>query len=188
MASTIFTGNKVKALKQNLSLNGAVDILSGTVDPTATATSANAGSLYLNTSTGKVYRKKVTGNDTNWELLGAGSGAANNLMKDVNPDFEANSVTPWVKGTVTLDATSKFPNGTPTFGSGASGTLAITAQSSGALDGAYSLQYADSAATTAGDFVASDAFSVSPAYRAQPLAIAFKYSIQRSTFFDLYIF
>lgn len=44
-------------------------VLSGTTDPTETATSGNPGSLYLNTSTGYVYRKTDSGSSTNWVLL-----------------------------------------------------------------------------------------------------------------------
>jgi hypothetical protein len=42
----------------------------GTADPTVTATSANAGSLYFNTSTANIYRKTDAGSSTNWVLLG----------------------------------------------------------------------------------------------------------------------
>jgi hypothetical protein len=65
----IFNGPRVKTLKQNLSLNGAAYILSGTVNPSSVATSAPAGSLYLNTSTGAVYKKTDAGSSTNWSEL-----------------------------------------------------------------------------------------------------------------------
>jgi hypothetical protein len=87
-AAVIFSGNDVKALKSNLDLNGQAKILSGTVDPTATATSANAGSLYLNTSNAKQYRKQDNGSSTNWVEVGsAGSSGGINFL--VNGDFEA---------------------------------------------------------------------------------------------------
>lgn len=62
----IFSGNNAKFLKQNLDLNGQVSILSGTTDPSAVATSAPVGSLYLNTSSGTLYRKTDSGLSTNW--------------------------------------------------------------------------------------------------------------------------
>lgn len=62
----IFSGNDSKSLKANLNLNGQDEILSGTVDPTSTATSATKGSLYLNTSNGNLYRKQDNGSSTNW--------------------------------------------------------------------------------------------------------------------------
>ena len=75
-----------------------------------------------------------------------------------NPDIEAGSTSGFSLGNVTL--TSGLPTGAPTFGSGASGNLSIAASSSGPLSGTYSLSYASSAATTAGNFVATDAFTV----------------------------
>ncbi len=65
-AAAIFSGTNVKLLKQNLDFNGAVSILSGTVNPSSSATSAPIGSLYLNTSTGISYQKQDSGSSTNW--------------------------------------------------------------------------------------------------------------------------
>lgn len=64
--AVIFSGNDVKALKSNLDLNGGPKILSGTVDPSSSATTANKGSLYLNTSSNIVYKKTDNGSSTNW--------------------------------------------------------------------------------------------------------------------------
>lgn len=64
----IFQGNNVLFLKQNLNMNGQVSILSGTVDPSSSATSAPIGSLYLNTSNGITYRKLDAGSTTNWVI------------------------------------------------------------------------------------------------------------------------
>lgn len=50
--------------------SSGVTIKTGTADPTVTATSANAGSLYFNTSTANIYRKTDAGSSTNWVLLG----------------------------------------------------------------------------------------------------------------------
>lgn len=72
-APIIFSGNNAKLLKSNLDFFGAAQILTGVVDPTATATTAQAGSLYLNTSTGAVYRKTDNGSTTNWLILAAAS-------------------------------------------------------------------------------------------------------------------
>lgn len=175
MAAVIFSGSKVKALKQNLSLNSVVDILSGSVDPTVTATAANKGSLYLNDTTGLVYRKKDNGSSTNWEAVGGGAGGGETNLITLNSDFEANATTGWSLGNASVDATSKTLTGTPTFGSGASGNLSLAVESASPIDGLYSLNYVSSAATTAGNFVASDAFTVSPAYRAKPMKLKFKY-------------
>lgn len=98
------------------------------------------------------------------------NGAKNYL---VNPLAETGTIAGWSLGTVTL--TSAFPSGTPTFGSGASGNLALTATSTIPLAGAYSFSYASSAATTAGNFLASDAFIVDPADLGKVLTVQFYY-------------
>ncbi len=70
-----FSGSDVKTLKANIDLFGNAKILSGSVDPTTSATSAPKGSLYLNTSTGLLYRKLDAGSSTNWLVLaGASAG------------------------------------------------------------------------------------------------------------------
>lgn len=60
------TATSIRFLKQNLDLNGQVSVLSGTVNPTSVATSAPLGSLYINSSTGNVYRKLDAGSTVNW--------------------------------------------------------------------------------------------------------------------------
>lgn len=79
MAAVIFSGSDVKTLKSNIDLFGNAKILSGSVDPTVTATSAPVGSLYLSTSTGKTYRKTDSGSSTNWNPL------ADSSSTDINP-------------------------------------------------------------------------------------------------------
>ena len=70
-AAVIFSGANVKTLKQNIDLNGIATLLSGSVDPSSSATSAPKGSLYLSTSTGKIYVKQDAGSTTNWTAQGA---------------------------------------------------------------------------------------------------------------------
>lgn len=67
--AVIFSGNDVKTLKKNIDMFGFAKLLSGTVDPSASATSANKGSLYLNTSTGLLYKKSDNGSSTNWDVM-----------------------------------------------------------------------------------------------------------------------
>lgn len=69
-APIIFSGNDAKTLKSNIDLNGQSKILSGTTNPSSTATSAPIGSIYLNSSTGGVYRKSDAGSSTNWYAFG----------------------------------------------------------------------------------------------------------------------
>lgn len=89
MPATIFSGTKVKTLKDTLSLNGGADVISSTVDPSAVATSANAGSLLLNTTTGNLYRKTDNGSTTNWILMISSSALSAPLSKNyvINGDF-----------------------------------------------------------------------------------------------------
>lgn len=81
MPAVIFSGTKVKTLKDTLNLNGGADLLSSTVDPTSVATSANAGSLLLNTSSGLLYRKTDNGSSTNWVLVGIGGATLSVVNK-----------------------------------------------------------------------------------------------------------
>lgn len=103
-----------------------------------------------------------------WATIQAG---AKNYINYNN--FESNATTGWSLGTATL--TSNLPTGAPTFGSGASGNLSISSTSSNPLAGTYSLSYASSAATTAGNFLASDAITIDIADQAKVLGIKFAY-------------
>lgn len=76
--AVIFNGNGVKTLKQNISLNGVVSILSGTADPTVTATDAVKGSIYIRygASGGILYQKQDSGLTTNWTSVSGGGGGS----------------------------------------------------------------------------------------------------------------
>lgn len=65
-APVIFAGNYSKFLKSIIDLNGNGKILAGNVNPSAVATSAPKGSIYLNNSNGFLYRKTDAGSSTNW--------------------------------------------------------------------------------------------------------------------------
>lgn len=69
MGAAIFSGAAVKILKSVFDLNGNAQILSGTVDPSSSATSAPRGSLYLNTTSGTTYQKQDNGSSTNWSVI-----------------------------------------------------------------------------------------------------------------------
>lgn len=76
MPAVIFSGSQVKALKDQLDLNGTAKVLTGTDDPTSVAKDAETGSLYLRQGGGgQVYVKNDNGSSTNWTLLAAGSSA-----------------------------------------------------------------------------------------------------------------
>ncbi len=92
-----------------------------------------------------------------------------------NGNFELGATTGWALG-VTGALVNGLPTVAPTFGSGASGDLSISAVTSGKLAGAYSLSYASAAATTAGNMVASSAFTVDTSDQAKVLTVKFAYS------------
>lgn len=56
--------------KLTIGTSSGVTYLTGSADPTVTATSANIGSVYTNTTTGDIYRKTDSGSSTNWSLIG----------------------------------------------------------------------------------------------------------------------
>jgi len=120
MPATIFAGTRVKALKSTLNLNGGADIISSSVDPTSSATEGEPGSLLLNTTSGKLYRKNDSGSSTNWSEVGSGGSGINYVT---NPSAATNT-TGWstylesgavtfqdAGDTVTLN-NHGFPNGT----------------------------------------------------------------------------
>lgn len=112
--AVIFSGTDVKTLKQNVDLFGVVKILSGTVDPTSSATSAPIGSLYLNSSNGNTYRKLDAGSSTNWATVGAGSDSGTNYIKNGNALV---NTTGWAAyadaaGAVPVDCTGGSPTTT----------------------------------------------------------------------------
>jgi hypothetical protein len=79
--SSIFQGIYAKLLKQNINLFDKAFILSGSDDPTVTATTAPKGSIYLRqtgSGDGQIYKKNDDGLTTNWEsiLTSAGISAA----------------------------------------------------------------------------------------------------------------
>lgn len=98
----IWAGTTAKSLKSIIDINGNAQLLSGSVDPSSSATSAPKGSLYLNTSNGNLYRKTDAGSSTNWTTfavvgswtaytptLSAGFGTTANVSffwRQVGPD------------------------------------------------------------------------------------------------------
>jgi hypothetical protein len=113
---------------------------------------------------------------------GGASGTGKNYLSSYNNnpgngDFEAASTTGFSLGT-TGTLTNNLPTGSPTFGSGASGNLSLTLISSGQLAGTYSAGYVSSAATTAGNMLASSAFTIDKEDQAKRLSISIAYLAQ----------
>lgn len=91
-------------------------------------------------------------------------------------NFENALTTGWSLGTAGA-LTNNIPSGTPTFGSGASGNLSITTVSSGQIAGNTSLSLVSSAATTSGDMLATQTYSIDSADQAKVLGFKFSYSV-----------
>jgi hypothetical protein len=94
-----------------------------------------------------------------------------------NGTFENGTTTGWSLSHTTLDSTTKTPNQASASWTSAAGTLSASAVTSGALSGSTSLSLASSGATTAGDMLVSNAFTVDPAGQASVLAFSFYYQI-----------
>ncbi len=164
-------------------VQAALDELQTDVDTrTVKATLTTKGDLYVATAAATLARQGI---GTNGQVLVVDSTQTNGLkwgnapqgLKNyivVNADLEQGSTTGYSLGTATL--TNAFPSGAPTFGSGAAGTLSLSAISSGQLAGTYSLGYTSSAATTAGNFVATDAFTVDLEGQAKVMQFKIAYS------------
>ena len=176
MPATIFNGAKVKALKETLSLNGASDIISSSTDPSVVAVDAPVGSLLLNNSSGKLYKKLDAGSSTNWQEVGAGAGGKNYIAKGA---FDTPSTSGWSLTHSTLDATSKLPNQASGSWTAATGTLSITTVGAGSQLSLlpYSLSLVSSAATTAGDMLITDALTLDQEAQASVQTFSFFYKV-----------
>jgi len=168
-SAVIFSGNDVKTLKSNIDINGSNKIMSGAVDPTVSATSAPIGSLYLNNSTGKTYRKLDAGLTVNWTELGSGSSGKNYILAS-----DGSSTTGW--------ATYADAAGTrPVDGVGGSPAVTWTSTTSAPLDGISSFLFTKTAVNSQGQGVAY-AFAIDSSDQGQVLGISFDYSPASGTF------
>lgn len=160
----------------------------------ASGTEATAGNRILtstgadvNLNAGEAVQLTYDSTQARWIVVSTPGGSANggtgkNYLTTYknnpgNGNFESASTTGWSLGT-TGTLSNGLPTGSPTFGSGASGNLSISTVSSGQLAGSYSLSYASSAATTQGNMLASDAFSIDLEDQAKVLTWKFYYKAQ----------
>ena len=170
MPSTIFSGSKVKTLKSTLSLNGGADVISSTVDPTSVAVDASPGSILLNTTSGKQYRKNDSGSSTNWTEVGAGTSGINYIT---NPTASTNT-TGW---STYADAAGAAP----VDGSGGSPTVTWTRSTTTPLRGAADFNFTKDAANRQGEGVATD-ITIDLADRAKVLTVSFDYEVLSGTY------
>lgn len=172
MPATIFSGQKIKTLKDTLTLNGKSDIISSMDDPTASAVDAPIGSLLINQTSGKLYRKLDAGSSVNWEEVGAGVGGINYIL---NPSAEVNT-TGW--------ATYADAAGTaPVDGTGGSPNVTWTRSTTSPLRGVADFNFAKDAANRQGQGVSYD-FTIALADKAKVLSVTFDYEVLSGTYAD----
>lgn len=169
--AVIFSGSDVKTLKSNIDLNGNAKILSGTVDPTSSATSAPVGSIYLNTSTGLTYRKLDSGSSTNWSVVGSGSSEGKNYV--TNPDAET--------GTTGWSTYADAAGTTPVDCTGGSPTTTFTRSTSSPLNGSASFLLTKSASNLQGEGV-SIPFTIDAADKAKVLTVTMESIVSSGTY------
>lgn len=104
-SAVIFSGSAVKALKKEIKLGSGASVISGTTDPTLSAISAVAGSLYQNETTGKIYRKLDAGSSTNWIEIKESTAKNYILNPDASLDTTGWSVYKDVAGSLPVDGT-----------------------------------------------------------------------------------
>jgi hypothetical protein len=177
MPSVIFAGDKVKALKNRMSLLDNMDILYVTSDPLSVAVNAPAGSII--SYNGFLYRKKDAGSSTNVELLGASSGSDKNYfgLANIVADFNG-TLTGWNK--LTTSMTGINPTGAPTVGSAASVTT-FGVSATNPLSGTHSMNIASSGAWSAGQGYITDAFTLEEEDKGQLLTFEISYRLNSST-------
>jgi hypothetical protein len=170
MPSTIFSGNKIKTLKDTLTLNGKADIISSTTDPTSVAVDAPIGSILINSTTGIQYKKLDAGSSTNWSVIGTGSGVKNWIP---NGDAEG--------GTTGWATYADAAGSSPVDGTGGSPTVTFTDSSSSPLDGLKSFLITKDAANRQGEG-ASAIFTLPAGFVASMHTIRFRYSVLSGTY------
>ena len=95
---TIFSGNYVKQLKDNLEFFNNVRVYTNTaVDPTASATTGEPGSILVNTS-GQAYIKQDSGSSTNWMRVCLEGDVSTNVYGNINNETTDQRVTNWSTG------------------------------------------------------------------------------------------
>lgn len=145
MPATIFSGAKVKTLKDILTLNDGADIIQSSTDPQSSAIDAPLGSLLLNTTNGNLYRKLDSGSSTNWEIVGSG-GSGGVLTEYIeNGKAEANT-TGW-----TAYANTSAGVAPDDFGGSASGNFTIARQTSSPSRGLAHFEFAKTATDEQGE-------------------------------------
>jgi len=86
--AVIYSGDAVKTMRDQIKIRDTASILTGTADPSSTATDAKRGSLYLRQGTvGAAYVKTDDGLSTNWSTATGTSGTNTYVMANVSSDI-----------------------------------------------------------------------------------------------------
>ena len=171
MPATIFSGStELKSYRSNLSLNDVTKILSVSGNPASGAgTAAPVGSLALDYSNGKTYKKTGSLN-TEWSELGSGVGGINYV---VNPDAES--------GTTGWSTYADAAGAQPVDGTGGSPSVTWTRSTTTPLRGTADFNFVKDAVNRQGQGVSYD-FTIDNADLAKVLTVSFDYEILSGTY------
>lgn len=177
------SSNTFSNIPLSTAVTGTLAIANGGTGQTAANAALNALLPTQTSANGFV----LGSNGTNSSWVSPPSGGSKNYLSAYtaslssgvanagNGNAELGAITGWSLGHVAT-ITNGLPSGTITFGSGAAGTLSLTATNSNPLSQNWSFSYASSAATTAGDFLASNAFFIDASDQGKVLTWKFSYS------------
>jgi hypothetical protein len=171
MPATIFSSaSEVKSYGSNLSLNDVTKILSVSGNPASGAgTAAPVGSIALDYSNGKTYKK--TGSlATEWAELGSGVGGINYI---VNPDAES--------GTTGWSTYADAAGAQPVDGTGGSPSVTWTRSTTTPLRGTGDFNFVKDAVNRQGQGVSYDV-TVDNADLARVLTVSFDYEVLSGTY------
>ena len=172
MPSTIFSGSDVKTLKDNLSLNDKAKVIPSNGSPAAgSGVAAPLGSLALDYTNGKIY-KKIAAGDTQWQELGSGIGGINYIT---NTDAESGT-TGW---STYADTSPAGPQ--PVDGTGGSPNVTWTRSTTTPLRGTADFNFVKDAANRQGQGVSTD-ITIDLADEAKILTVTFDYEILSGTY------
>lgn len=160
MGSTIFSGAKVKALKDEFQLLNGMSVINLAADPQVTAYSANAGSIGM--YNGKLYRKTDAGSTKNWVDIGTSIEA---------PNYGA----AWKSSFAHYDDGA---TATPVDGTGEAGAtdLAVSLNTTTPLDDISDVKLTKSAANAQGEGCAFGAFAIPVGMKANLMDVSFQYT------------
>lgn len=99
-APIIWAGSFAKLLKDQLKFKDTARILTGTADPSSSATDGEKGSLYMRVggSGGTLYQKQDNGSSTNWSIITGSGFNVNTILVNASGDVLTNGTNVLVSG------------------------------------------------------------------------------------------